>query len=293
MIARGAAGLRLATRTSALARAQSDIAIAALQRHGATGIELVPLTTSGDRQAETPLQRLEGQGWFTAELERSLLDGRADIAVHSAKDLPSALAPGLVIAALLPRGDARDAAVTRDASRLGDLPAGATVGTSSARRIAFLAADHPALRPVAMRGNVDTRLRKLDAGQVDALVLACAGLERLGVRRRYEALDPGVFVPAPAQGAIALEAREASVAASLCAAVADAATAACVRAERAVLAALGGGCLLPLGAYARREADQLVLTAAFTEDGGIRRAELTGDPEQPERLGAAVAALLR
>ena len=276
MIARGAAGLRLATRTSALARAQSDIAIAALQRHGATGIELVPLTTSGDRQAETPLQRLEGQGWFTAELERSLLDGRADIAVHSAKDLPSALAPGLVIAALLPRGDARDAAVTRDASRLGDLPAGATVGTSSARRIAFLAADHPALRPVAMRGNVDTRLRKLDAGQVDALVLACAGLERLGVRRRYEALDPGVFVPAPAQGAIAL-----------------AATAACVRAERAVLAALGGGCLLPLGAYARREADQLVLTAAFTEDGGIRRAELTGDPEQPERLGAAVAALLR
>src|SRR5438128_7823529 len=274
MTARAPARLRLATRTSALARAQTELAVAALRGPGPAAVELVPLVTTGDRQAETPLGRLEGQGWFTAELERSLLDGRADIAVHSAKDLPSTLAPGLVIAALLPRGDPRDGAVTRDAGPLRQLAEGASVGTSSARRIAFLAAGHPGLRPVPMRGNVDTRLRKLDAGEVDALVLACAGLARLGVTRGYEALDPRVFVPAPAQGAIALEAREGSAAAEMCAGVADAATSACVRAERAVLAALGGGCLLPLGAYAHRERGRLVLTAALADAGEIRRAEL-------------------
>ena len=293
MNAGAAASVKLATRTSALARAQAELAMAALREHGATAVELVPVSTAGDRNAETPLERLEGQGWFTAELERSLIDGRADVAVHSAKDLPTMLAPGLVLAALLPRGDPRDDAVTRDATPLDRLAAAATVGTSSARRIAFLAADHPGLRPVPMRGNVDTRLGKLDAGEVDALILACAGLERLGVTRRFEALDPRVFVPAPAQGAIALEARQGSAAAALCAGAADAATTACVQAERAVLAALGGGCLLPLGAHARQELGRLVLSAAFAAAGTIRRAELEGDPGQPEQLGAAVADLLR
>src|SRR2546430_371365 len=163
-----AAGIRLATRTSPLARSQAALAAQRLRAQGAAEIGIVPVSTSGDRHPDVPLDRLEGQGWFTAELERSLLDGRADVAVHSAKDLPSVLAPTLLLAALLPRGDPRDAAVTRDRVTLAALPPGALVGTGSARRIAFLAVQHPGLRPVPVRGNVDTRLRKLDAGEIDA-----------------------------------------------------------------------------------------------------------------------------
>ena len=286
--------LRLATRGSALARAQTALAEAELRAAGAGDASLVVVTTTGDRNAAVPLGQLEGEGWFTAELERALLEGRADVAVHSAKDLPTELAPGLAVAALLIRGDPRDALVSSLGARLADLPGGATVGTSSARRAAYLAAGYPHLRTVPMRGNVDTRLSKLDGGQVDALLLAAAGLDRLGLGHRAgERLDPTDLVPAPAQGAIALEVVAGTAAADLCAAAGDAATTTAVRAERAVLAALGGGCLLPLGAFASLQGGSLVLSAALAGVGEVRRAQLGGDPAEPERLGRQVADRLR
>ncbi len=286
--------LRLATRGSALALRQARLAADALQAVGHAGVETVVVRTEGDRRLTAPIDQLEGQGWFTADLERSLLDARADVAVHSAKDLPSALAPGLGIAAYLPRADARDGVVSRSGRPLGELPAGATVGTSSARRAGLLTALYPALRAVPMRGNVDTRLRKLEAGEVDALLLACAGLDRLGLGDRCcERLDPGEFVPAPAQGAIALETVAGTAVAGACATVDDPPTRIAVTAERAVLAGLGGGCLLPLGAWARIEDGRLVLVGAFVVDGRIRRTEASGDLDTPVSLGEMVAAQLR
>ena len=286
--------LRLATRGSALARRQAALASAALTAAGHAEIETVIVRTEGDRRTDVEIGDLDGQGWFTADLERSLLDGSADIGVHSAKDLPSELAPGLTVAGYLPRADVRDGVVSLHDRVLGDLPPGATVGTSSARRIGLLAAMYPALRAVPMRGNVDTRLRKLAEGQVDALMLACAGLDRLDLGHRCsERLDPTTFVPAPAQGAIALEAEAGSAAARACEAVGDALTAVAVAAERAVLISLGGGCLLPLGAWARVQDGRLVLTAALVEDGAVRRAELSGNLDAPEALGELVAARLR
>jgi hydroxymethylbilane synthase len=214
--------------------------------------------------------------------------------VHSAKDLPTALAPGLGIAAYLARADARDGVVSAGGRPLHALPTGATVGTSSARRAGLLAALYPGLRTVPMRGNVDTRLRKLDAGEVDALLLACAGLDRLSLGGRLtQRLDANEFVPSPAQGAIALEAVAGSGAARACALVGDSATRIAVTAERAVLISLGGGCLLPLGAWARIEDGRLVLVAALVVEGAIRRAELSGVLDKPEALGEMVAARLR
>jgi hydroxymethylbilane synthase len=286
--------LRLATRGSALARAQTSLAIEALTASGSVDIETLVVRTEGDRKTTAPIDQLEGQGWFTAELEQSLLDGRADVAVHSGKDLPSALADGLSVAAYLPRADPRDGVVSIDGRTLAQLPDGATIGTSSARRAGLLAALYPSLRPVAIRGNVDTRIRKLDAGEYDALVLACAGLDRLGLGDRCtERLDPVGFVPSPAQGAIALEAVTGSAAARRCAAVADPDTTVAVIAERAVLAGLGGGCLLPLGAWARIEDGRLHLVAALVENGAVRRTEATGSADHPLALGAMVADRLR
>jgi hydroxymethylbilane synthase len=286
--------LRLATRGSALARAQTTLATDALMASGGVEIETLVVRTEGDRKTTAPIEQLEGQGWFTAELEQSLLDGRADVAVHSGKDLPSALADGLSVAAYLARADARDGVVSVDGRTLAQLPAGSTIGTSSARRAGLLAALYPSLVPVAIRGNVDTRIRKLEAGDCDALVLACAGLDRLGLGHRCsERLDPVTFVPSPAQGAIALEAVTRSSAAQRCAAVADPATTAAVIAERAVLAGLGGGCLLPLGAWARIEEGRLHLVAALIQDGTVRRTEATGSVDDPLSLGAMVADRLR
>jgi hydroxymethylbilane synthase len=286
--------MRLATRGSALALRQAALAADALSAAGQEVVETVIVRTEGDRRVDSPIDQLEGQGWFTAEIERTLLDGRADVAVHSAKDLPSVLAPGLSIGAYLARADVRDGVVSAGGLQLEVLPAGATVGTSSARRAGLLAALHPQLRPVAIRGNVDTRLRKLDAGEFDALLLACAGLDRLSLGDRLtQRLDAATFVPAPAQGAIALETVAGTPAARACGLAADAATAATVTAERAVLIGLGGGCLLPLGAWARIEGSQLVLVAALVVDGSIRRAEAAGSLEAPEELGDLVASRLR
>jgi hydroxymethylbilane synthase len=286
--------LRLATRGSALALRQSTLAAECLRAAGHDAIETLVIRTEGDRRADAPTDQLEGQGWFTADIERSLLEGRADIAVHSAKDLPSALAPGLTIAAYLPRADPRDGVVSASGDVLEALPSGATVGTSSARRAGLLAALYPSVRAVAIRGNVDTRLRKLDAGEVDALLLACAGLDRLSLGHRFtQRLHAAEFVPSPAQGAIALEAVTGSAAADACAGAGDATTRIAVTAERAVLISLGGGCLLPLGAWARVEDGRLVLTAALVVDGAIRRAEGSGSLDAPEALGEMVAARLR
>jgi hydroxymethylbilane synthase len=286
--------LRLATRGSALALRQTALAVDALRGAGRGDLESLIVRTEGDRRVNAPIDQLEGQGWFTSDLERRLLEGRADVAVHSAKDLPSALAPGLGIAAYLPRGDARDGVVSATGGGLESLPAGATVGTSSARRAGLLTALHPRLNAVAIRGNVDTRLRKLDAGEFDALLLACAGLDRLGLGDRFaQRLDPVEFVPSPAQGAIALEAADGSAAALACALVDDGVTRVAVSAERAVLSGLGGGCLLPLGAWARIEGGRLVLVAALVVDGAIRRAEASGDLVDAVALGATVADRLR
>ncbi len=286
--------LRLATRGSRLARAQADIAVAALRSQGAAELETVIVRTQGDLAPSTPVDRLRGQGWFTAALERALAGGRADIAVHSAKDLPSRLAPGFPVAAFLPREDCRDGLVTRGGTKLADLPEGAVVGTSSARRSAFLAGLRPDLRAVPLRGNVDTRLAKLDQGEVDALLVACAGVDRLSLSTRIAVrLDPRVFVPAPCQGAIALQAAAGGRAEAVAGAVDDAATRVAADAERAVLVALGGGCLLPLGVWARLEEGRLVVTGALAVDGGVRRAEAGGAPQDALQLGMRVAAELR
>ncbi len=286
--------LRLATRGSALALRQTALAADALRGAGSGDVESLVIRTEGDRRTDAAIDQLEGEGWFTADLERSLVDRRADVAVHSAKDLPSALAPGLSIAAYLGRADARDGVVSRTGGALEELPAGATVGTSSARRAGLLAALYPRLKAVPIRGNVDTRLRKLDTGEVDALVLACAGIDRLALGNRLaQRLDPLKFVPSPAQGAIALETVTGSAAARACVPVDDRATRLAVTAERAVLSALGGGCLLPLGAWARVEAGRLVLVAALVAEGSIHRAEAEGSLEDPKALGEAVAARLR
>jgi hydroxymethylbilane synthase len=286
--------LRLATRGSALARRQAMLASTALSGAGYGDLAIVIVRTEGDRRTDVAIGDLEGQGWFTADVEQGLLDGRADIGVHSAKDLPSALAPGLTVAAYLPRADVRDGVVSLHGRGLNELPPGATVGTSSARRIGLLAALYPGLQAVPMRGNVDTRLRKLEEGQVDALMLACAGLDRLDLGERCtERLEPTAFVPAPAQGAIALEAVTGSAPARACETVTDALTATAVAAERAVLVSLGGGCLLPLGAWARVEEGRLVLTAALVDGATVRRVELSGSPDAPEALGELVAARLR
>jgi hydroxymethylbilane synthase len=286
--------LRLATRGSALALRQATLAAESLRATGHHDVETLVVRTEGDRRVDAPIDQLEGQGWFTADIERCLLEGRADIAVHSAKDLPSALAPGLSIAAYLSRADVRDGVVSASGAPLEALPAGARVGTSSARRAGLLAALYPGVRSVAIRGNVDTRLRKLDAGEVDALLLACAGLDRLSLGDRFaQRLDPAAFVPSPAQGAIALETVIDSAAAGACELAGDPTTRITVTAERAVLIGLGGGCLLPLGAWARVEDGRLVLVAALVVDGAIRRAALSGSLDAPEALGELVAARLR
>jgi hydroxymethylbilane synthase len=297
------ATLRLATRGSALARTQAELAAAALARAGVGPTATVVLRTRGDLDADTPAALMTGDGWFTSELEAALLDGRADVAVHSAKDLPTRLRPGLTLASHLERADCRDALVSRDGGGLDDLPEGASVGTSSPRREAFLRLLRPDVRVVPMRGNVDTRLRRLDEGRVDALVVACAGLDRLGLGRRIvERLDPRRFVPAPAQGAVALEAVEGSDAARRCRRVEHAPTSAAVTAERTVVSSVGGGCRLPLGAWGRIEEDageggarvlRLVLLAALVTPDGLRSVELAGEPGDAAGLGRRAASRLR
>lgn len=288
--------LRVGTRASSLSRRQTDWVLQLLRRADPRlQFHVVPVRTAGDRSSR-PIAELGGVGWFTRELERALLEGTVDLVVHSLKDLPTETPGGLVVAATPPREDARDALVGRWPT-LDALPRGARVGTSSPRRRAQLLAYRQDLEVVPLRGNVDTRLRKVDAGEVEAAVLAAAGLVRGGWEDRIrQYLDPEVMLPAPAQGALAVQVRESDAPlVELTRQIDHPPTRAAVRAERAFLRALGGGCTLPVGALATVEGDRLCLQVRVLSEDGSRQvsARREGRPDDPERLGHEVAEEVR
>jgi len=263
--------------------------------HPGLEVELLGMTTEGDRRLGSTLAKIGGKGLFVKELEEALLDGRADLAVHSMKDVPVNLPPGFVLAAILDREDARDAFVSNNYADLDALPSGGHVGTSSLRRESQLRARRPDLRISPVRGNVQTRLRKLDEGQYDALLLAAAGLKRLGLQDRIRAvIAPQDSLPAVGQGALGIECRgdRDDVIAAL-APLVDADTTWCVRAERALSRALAGSCTVPLGGHARIANGRATLSGLVATPDGRRvaRAEegATVADTDPESLGRAVA----
>jgi hydroxymethylbilane synthase len=265
--------------------------------HPSLAAELVTIRTTGDRVQTRLLSEIGGKGLFTKEIEEALLDGRADLAVHSLKDMETVLPDGLAIAAVLPRDDPRDALVTRDGSGLAELPKGARVGTASLRRRAQLLRRRPDLDVQPIRGNVDTRLRKLADGETDALVLALCGLERLGTAgSASEILSPEIMLPAVGQGALAVEGRAAdSRLRELLTALNDAESAACVAAERAMLAALDGSCRTPIAGLATIAGDLLRLDALLLSPDGTaeRRSHIEGKAGDGAALGAELGARLR
>lgn len=289
--------LRIATRKSPLALWQTEhVADRLRAAHPGLQVELVPLSTRGDEILDRSLAAIGGKGLFLKELELAMQRGEADCAVHSLKDVPMQLEPGFALPAILARADHADAFVSARFDGLDALPQGARVGTSSLRRQAQLRALRPDLQLLDLRGNVNTRLAKLDAGDYDAIVLACAGLQRLGFDGRIRArLDAPAWLPAPAQGAIAIECREDDPrVAALCAALDDAATRTCVAAERAMNRALEGSCHVPVAALAALDGDRLHLRGLVgaVADGRCVRAEATGTREAPDALGIAVAEAL-
>lgn len=263
--------LRLGTRGSALAQWQARWVAAQLASRG-MATELVLISTEGDQQ-QGSIGTLGLQGVFTKEIQRALLEGQVDLAVHSLKDLPTEAVPGLSLSAVPLREAVGDVLVSRDAARLETLPEGARVGTGSTRRRAQLLHVRPDLQVLDLRGNVDTRLRKLDEGQYDAIILAEAGLRRLGWSERIgHVIAPSQMLPAVGQGALGLETRQDDQAARTAVGLLDDPPShAAVLAERALLAALRGGCLAPVGAWARVEADRLRLTAAVLSADGRTR----------------------
>ena len=293
------ANLRIATRKSALALWQAEHVATLLRAvHPGITVTLVPMTTRGDEVQDQSLASLGGKGLFLKELEVAMLEGRADLAVHSLKDVPAHLEEGFTLPAILPRADAADAFVSNHYEHLADLPQGARVGTSSLRRQAQLRALRPDLVLLDLRGNVGTRLGKLDNGMYDAIVLACAGLERLGLASRIRSrLAAPEWLPAPGQAAIAIEAREDHPdVIKLLIALDDADTRLTVSAERAMNRALGGSCIVPIGAWCIRGEHDLHLSGMVgdVEHGRLLRAEAHGASDQAEALGEQVAAdLLR
>jgi hydroxymethylbilane synthase len=287
--------VRIGTRGSALALAQAGLVGAALSRIG-VATEIVVVRTQGDQHPDRPA-RLLGVGAFVAEIETALRDRRVDVAVHSAKDLPSPGSEDLDLAAFLAREDPADVLVTRGGSQLRDLTPGARIGTESPRRRAFILAARPDLVLAEMRGNVDTRLRKLDSGAVDGLVMAAAGLLRLGLGGRIaERFPADVMLPAVGQGAIVAQVRRGEVRlAEIARAIDDAPTRAAVEAERAFLSAMGGGCQRPISAWARVEGPRLIIDGAVADGAGRRivRARLEAPTAQPERAGLALAERVR
>lgn len=280
----------VATRRSALALAQSRAVAVALEDAGHEA-SLLEMTTTGDRWSLAGSQAQPGmdvKGMFVKELEEALLDGRADIAVHSAKDLPGDLPPGLAVIATPAREHPGDVLVGSPGG-LDALPAGARIGTTSPRRRAQVLAARPDLQVVEVRGNVDTRLAKLDAGDVDALVLAAAGLRRLGIARDDAvALPLDLCLPAAGQGIVAIEGRDGDDAVrQACAALDDPASRACLAAERAFLARLGGGCSVPAGALCQLDGDTLRMRAWW--DGSGLFADVDGPVGDPAALGARAA----
>jgi hydroxymethylbilane synthase len=289
--------LRIATRQSPLALWQAEHVKALLQSaHPGLPVTLVPMTTSGDQRLEGPLATAGGKGLFVKELEDALLGARADIAVHSMKDVPARQPAGLALAAFLAAADPRDAFVSARFAALRDLPQGAHVGTSSLRRQAQLRAERPDVRVSDLRGNVGTRLKRLDEGRYDAVLLACAGLARLGLAERItEALAVERFVPAIGQGIIGVECREGDAATrARLAPLNDAASATRLAAERAMNARLGGACTVPVAGHAIVRAGHFTLTGLVAAPDGSRivKARIEGASAKAAELGDELAGRL-
>lgn len=286
--------LRIGTRKSPLALWQAEHVRARLRElHPGLDVELVTMTTEGDKILDTPLAKIGGKGLFIKELEQALLDGRADIAVHSLKDVTVTLPDGLHIPVIGEREDPRDAFVSNHHASLAQLPRGARVGTSSLRRQCQLRAAYPDLDVITLRGNVNSRLQKLDRGDFDAILLATAGLKRLGFEARITAvLAPELLLPAVGQGAIAIECRRNDDEVNrLIAPLHHAPTALRVAAERALNARLEGGCQVPIAAYAELEGNDLHLRALVGEPDGSRviRGDIQGEAERAAALGESLA----
>ena len=288
----------IATRESRLALWQAEHVKARLEAlYPACRVELLGMTTRGDQILDRPLAKIGGKGLFVKELENALLDRSADIAVHSMKDVPMILPQGLALIATAARDVPLDAFVSNKYAALDELPPGAVVGTSSLRREAQIHAQYPYLAVASLRGNLDTRLRKLDAGDYDAIILAAAGLTRLGLAARIRAmLSAEASLPAAGQGALGIEAlADRPEVAAWLAPLNDPTTEACVRAERAAARALAGSCEVPLGAYAEVAGDSMRLRGFVALPDGTRivRAEHRGPLAEPEALGRALADDLR
>ncbi len=287
----------IATRESQLALWQAEHVKALLiSLHPGLQVELLGMTTQGDQILDSPLSRIGGKGLFVKELEVAMAEGHADIAVHSIKDVPMDLPAGFEMAAILEREDPRDAFVSNNYANLGELPPNARVGTSSLRRQAQIRARLPHLNVDTLRGNVNTRLRKLDEGQYAGILLAAAGLKRLKFDARIRTiLQPDESLPAVGQGAIGIEIRTGRPElAALLAPLNHAETALCVRAERAMSRMLQGGCQAPIGGYAVMREGKIYLRAFVADLEGIRffRAEAEGEVDAPEAVGIAVAQAL-
>ncbi len=294
--------VHLATRQSSLAIAQAESVADGLRaRWPDLNVVLVPVATEGDRRRDVSTGEIGGKGVFTAAVQQAVLDVRADVAVHSAKDLPAAQVPGLVLAAAPRRADPRDALATCEPlGGLDELPLGAVVGTGSPRRVALLRWLRPDLEVVPLRGNVETRLHKARGGELDAVVLALAGLQRLGIAAGERdggldwvvPLDPEVFVPAPGQGALAVEARaDDTRTIGLLSALTDRPSRVALRGERAFLARLGGSCTLPAGALLSEGEGRLEIQGflAAPDGKGMVRERLAGPLDDPEGLGEGLA----
>ncbi len=284
--------LRIGTRASRLALQQTELVAARLRRTAPdVAIEVVEITTAGDRDRTSPLTSGEGAGWFTSAIQEALLAGEVDVAVHSYKDLPTARPEGLVIAAVPERADPRDALVARDGGTLAELPEGAVVGTSSPRRAAQTLAIRPDLELRPIRGNVETRLEKVDAGEYDGALFAIAGLERLGLEgRASHVFGFEEMLPAPAQGALAVECRRDDAATlGLLTAIDDGDLRRLVSAERAFLAALEAGCSYPAAAYAESFGTTLKLHGLVAPEGVIVRSRVGGPMDAGPGLGRSLA----
>jgi hydroxymethylbilane synthase len=288
--------LVIATRKSRLALWQAEHVKERLESlHPGLAVELLPMSTRGDEVLDRSLEKVGGKGLFVKELETAIADGRADLAVHSMKDVPADLPPGFTLAAITSREDPRDAFVSQRFASPADLPAGAVLGTSSLRRAAQMSERYPSLAIKLLRGNVETRLAKLDRGEYDAIVLAVAGLVRLGLAARIRSrLAVEESLPAAGQGALGIEclAERDDVIRTL-GLLADPDTAACVRAERAVSRALGGSCTLPLAAYAVMQGGTLQLSALVASADGRRIVRAQSAGRDPEAVGAAAAQALK
>ena len=291
--------LRIGTRGSPLALAQAAIVrnrLIATGRIEAGAIETIVIRTSGDRIQDRSLADIGGKGLFTKEIEEALLERRVDLAVHSLKDLPAWMPAGLCLASVLPRADPRDALLSPVADSIASLPRGARIGTSSPRRRALLLHRRPDLEIIDFRGNVGTRLAKLEAGAVDGTLLAMAGMARLGIEAERHPIDPRDMLPAACQGAIGIEAREDDAETmAICAAIGDEPTAIAIRAERAFLATLDGSCRTPIAALAMLHGTEVVLDGLVAQPDGsvvVRHAERAPIADAA-RLGAELGSRIK